>query len=125
MTLPELLNMLREVESTIRKEKPVLYTSETRKKRKAEKFLKKGKGKGRPGKARVAKKDPTKDKGQCFHCGKDGHRKRNCKKYLAEKAKQKLGEASSTFMISLHLSDSYDNTWVLDTSSAYHIYNSL
>ena len=28
-------------------------------------------------------------------------------------------------MISLHLSDSYDNTWVLDTGSAYHICNSL
>ena len=28
-------------------------------------------------------------------------------------------------MISLHLSDSYDNTWVLDTNSAYHICNSL
>ena len=73
VTLPELLNMLREVESTIKKEKPVLYTSETRKKRKTERSLKKGKGKGRLGKAKVAKKDPTKDKGQCFHCGKDGH----------------------------------------------------
>ncbi|CAL9126540.1 unnamed protein product, partial [Musa textilis] len=51
--------------------------------------------------------------------------KRNCKEYLAERAKQKLGEASSTFMISLHLSESYDNTWVLDTRSAYHICNSL
>ncbi|CAL9083517.1 unnamed protein product [Musa acuminata var. zebrina] len=36
--------------------KPVLYTGETRKKRKAERSLKKGKGKGRPGKAKVAKK---------------------------------------------------------------------
>ena len=64
VTLLELLNMLREAENTIRKEKPVLYTGETRKKRKAEKSLKKGKGKGRPKKAKVAKKDPTKDKGQ-------------------------------------------------------------
>ena len=125
VTLPELLNMLREAESTIKKEKPVLYTGETRKKRKAERSLKKGKGKGKQGKAKVAKKDPTKDKGQCFHCGKDGHWKRNCKEYLAERAKQKLDEASGTFMISLHLSDSYDNTWVLDTGSAYHICNSL
>ncbi|RWW47239.1 hypothetical protein BHE74_00046780, partial [Ensete ventricosum] len=58
-----LLNMLREAESAIKKEKPVLYISETNKKRKASKILKKGKGKGRLGKVKVAKKDPTKDKG--------------------------------------------------------------
>ena len=125
VTLPKLLNMLREAESTIKKEKPVLYTSETRKKRKAERSLKKGKGKGKLGKAKVAKKDPAKDKGQCFHCGKYVHWKRICKEYLAERAKQKLDEASGTFMISLHLSDSYDNTWVLDIGIAYHIYNLL
>ncbi|URE14807.1 hypothetical protein MUK42_36055 [Musa troglodytarum] len=39
--------MLREAESTIKKEKPVLYAGETRKKRKAEKTLKKGKGKSK------------------------------------------------------------------------------
>ncbi|CAL9131960.1 unnamed protein product [Musa acuminata var. zebrina] len=43
-----------------------------------EKSLKKGKG--RSDKANVAKKDPTKDKGQCFHYGKNGHWKRNNKK---------------------------------------------
>ncbi|CAL9176369.1 unnamed protein product [Musa hybrid cultivar] len=50
VTLPELLNILREVESIIKMEKLVLYTGETRKKRKAEKSLKKDKG--RPGKAK-------------------------------------------------------------------------
>ncbi|RZS17371.1 hypothetical protein BHM03_00049505 [Ensete ventricosum] len=53
VTLPELLNMLREVESAIKKEKPVLYISETKKKRKANKIVKKRKSKGRPGKAMV------------------------------------------------------------------------
>ena len=57
-TLLELLNMLREAESTIKNEKPVLYTSETKKKRKTENSLKKGKGKSRPSKSKVAKKDP-------------------------------------------------------------------
>ena len=82
VTLPKLLNMLREAESTIKKEKPVLYTGETRKKRKAENSLKKGKGKGRPSKAKVAKKDPAKDKGHYFHYSKDGHWKRNYKENL-------------------------------------------
>ncbi|RRT36517.1 hypothetical protein B296_00034766 [Ensete ventricosum] len=64
VTLHELLNMLREAESAIKNEKPVLYIGETKKKRKASNTLKKGKGKGRPGKTKVAKKDLTKDKGQ-------------------------------------------------------------
>ena len=63
VTLPKLLNMLREAERTIKKEKPVLYTGETRKKRKAERSLKKGKGKGKSGKAKVAKKYLIKDEG--------------------------------------------------------------
>ncbi|RZS24610.1 hypothetical protein BHM03_00057696, partial [Ensete ventricosum] len=105
MTLPELLNILREAESAIKKEKPVLYIGETNKKRKANKTLKKGKDKGKPGKVNVAKKDPRKNQGQCFHCGQDGHWKRNCKDYLIDKVKQKLGEASGIFMISLHLLD--------------------
>ena len=77
VTLPELLNILREAKSTIKKKKLVLYTSKTRKKRKLEKSLKKGKGKGTPSKTNVAKRDPVKDKGQCFHYDKDGNRKRN------------------------------------------------
>ncbi|RRT31255.1 hypothetical protein B296_00048803, partial [Ensete ventricosum] len=48
VTLPKLLNMLREAESVIEKEKPVLYIGETKKKRKASKILKKGKGKEIP-----------------------------------------------------------------------------
>ncbi|KAJ8511698.1 hypothetical protein OPV22_002132 [Ensete ventricosum] len=125
VTLPELLNMLREAESAIKKEKSVLYIGETKKKRKANKILKKGNSKERPSKAKVAKKCLVKDKGQCFHYGQDGQWKRNCKDYLAEKAKQKLEEASGIFMISLHLSDFHNNTWVLDTGSVYHIYNLL
>ena len=70
MTLPKLLNMLREAKSTIKKEKLVLYTSENRKKRKVEKSLKKGKGIGKLGKVKIAKKDKTKGKGQYFHYGK-------------------------------------------------------
>ncbi|RRT49801.1 hypothetical protein B296_00021571, partial [Ensete ventricosum] len=62
VTQPELLNMLKEAESTIKKEKLVLY-GETTKKRKANKTLKKDKGKERSDKTKIAKKDPTKDKG--------------------------------------------------------------
>ncbi|RWW17996.1 hypothetical protein BHE74_00009637 [Ensete ventricosum] len=63
VTLPKLLNMLREANSTIKKEKSILYAGETKKKRKANKILKKGIDKGKLGKAKVAKKDPV-DQGQ-------------------------------------------------------------
>ncbi|RRT45677.1 hypothetical protein B296_00033203 [Ensete ventricosum] len=65
VNLPELLNILREAESVLKKEKPIFYIGETKKKRKVSKTLKKGKGKKRPNKANVTKKDPTEDKGQC------------------------------------------------------------
>ncbi|CAL9076301.1 unnamed protein product [Musa textilis] len=45
VTLPELLNMLREAESTIKKEKPVLYTGETRKKGKLRRPLRRARAK--------------------------------------------------------------------------------
>ncbi|RRT61718.1 hypothetical protein B296_00020000 [Ensete ventricosum] len=93
VTLLELLNMLKEAKSVIKKEKPVLYIGETKKKRKTNKTLKKGKGNEKLGRTKVAKKDLTKDKGRCFHYGKDGHWKRNYKDYLTDKAKHKLGEA--------------------------------
>ena len=44
VNLLELLNMLRDIESTIKNEKQVLYASETKKKRKAEKSHKNDKG---------------------------------------------------------------------------------
>ncbi|RRT52811.1 hypothetical protein B296_00030547 [Ensete ventricosum] len=117
VTLLGLLNILREVESAIKKEKPVLYIGETKKKRKTTKTLKKGKGKERPGKVKFAKKYQGKDKGQCFHYSQDGNWKRKYKDYLVGKARQKLGEASGIFMISLHLSYFHDNIWELDTGS--------
>ncbi|RWV92776.1 hypothetical protein GW17_00044815 [Ensete ventricosum] len=61
VTLPKLLNMLREADIAIKKEKPILYIGETKKKRKASKTIKKGKGKERLGKAKVVKKYLTKD----------------------------------------------------------------
>ncbi|RWV95869.1 hypothetical protein GW17_00041461 [Ensete ventricosum] len=53
-------------------------------------------GKERLCKAKVAKKDPAKDKGQYVHYGKDEHWKRNRKDYLTDKAKQKLSKASGS-----------------------------
>ena len=37
----------------------------------------------------------TAPKGTCFHCGQDGHRRRNCKAYLGS-LKKKASNAPST-----------------------------
>ena len=65
--------MLKNAEGTMKKERLVLFVAENNKKRK--KFFKKGKGKNkRTNKTKVVKKkELVKDKGQCFHCNKDGH----------------------------------------------------
>ncbi|RRT68258.1 hypothetical protein B296_00008339 [Ensete ventricosum] len=98
--------MLREAESTIAKEKSVLYIGQTKKKRKVDKSLKKGKGKGKLDTAKVAKKDPTKDKGHCFYYVKDGHLKRNYKEEIVypcipdPDGEDEGGQASSSLAIS-------------------------
>ena len=46
VTISELLNMLREVESTIKKEKPVLYTGETKKKERQKNPLRMARARG-------------------------------------------------------------------------------
>ncbi|RRT77132.1 hypothetical protein B296_00002276 [Ensete ventricosum] len=90
VTLPDLLNILKEAKGTIKKEKSVFYADEIRNKRKVEKSLKKGKGKGKgkgkSKKSKVTKKDPRKGKGQCYY-GKNEHYKSNYKEYLVEKIK--------------------------------------
>ncbi|RZR75566.1 hypothetical protein BHM03_00062209 [Ensete ventricosum] len=50
--------MLRKAESAIKKEKPVLYIGETKKKMKGSKTLKKGKGKGKPSKVKYPHDGP-------------------------------------------------------------------
>ncbi|RWV78917.1 hypothetical protein GW17_00060026 [Ensete ventricosum] len=65
---PRVVNLV----SLVSSKKLVLYIGETNKKRKANKTLKKGMGKNKPSKTKVAKKDHAKDNDQCFHYGKDG-----------------------------------------------------
>ena len=92
VSLAELLNMLKIAEGTLQKEKPNVLMIGKTKKRKAGQALKKGKKKLMKIK-QAEPKDKVKAKGQYFHCKKEGHWKRNCKIYLLEKTKEKLGEA--------------------------------
>ena len=73
-------------------------------------------------KATLTKKDDN-DKGTCFHCGVKGHWKRNCKKYLNEKAQRKHDGAPSIYMIDTYLSSRDSASWVLDTGCTSLICN--
>ncbi|CAA0827628.1 cysteine-rich RLK (RECEPTOR-like protein kinase) 8, partial [Striga hermonthica] len=122
-SLPEPVNMLKTIESTIKKDKSVLYIGSSSKS-KAE-ISKKRKKKG---KVPVSNKKANNNKGnnkvnlksnqECYHCGKNGHWKRNCKEYLASL------KSSGIYFVEVNLSVN-DSSWVLDTGCGSHICNEL
>ena len=72
----------------------------------------------------VAKKKvkETSSKGTCFHCGKEGHWKRNCKAYMESKKKVACDAPPSSGIYVIEVNTvSYGNLWVLDTGYGSHI----
>ena len=87
-----------------------------------------GMSEGVPSTASLTK--PEKPPGTvCYYCKEDGHWKRNCTKYLADKAKGgSTTSDSGTIVINvidIYLSGSTGSTWVYDTRSIVHICNSM
>ncbi|WJX67634.1 hypothetical protein P8452_52084 [Trifolium repens] len=97
-TLPELLSMLRTAEQNLKtKGKSILIVSDGKKHH----------------------KKPNNQGGNCFYCGKTGHWKRNCPKYLEDKKKGVDPTTSGIFVIEINLSTSTSS--VLDTGCGSHI----
>ena len=63
------------------------------------------------GKARVAALDEMKTDAKCFHYGKMGHWKRNCKAFLESLPKKKYDDASTSgiYVIEINTSTVNDN----------------
>jgi hypothetical protein len=127
VSLPELLNMLRTAENTLSKEKgkAVMMVSSSKSTgkssgtKKNKKTIVKKKNMKAKGKAKKSSKAEAKSEVKCFHCGKAGHWKRNCKIYL-EKIKNDAGP-SGVFIVEINLSSKDSLAWVLDTGCVSHI----
>ncbi|KAK2421692.1 secreted RxLR effector protein [Trifolium repens] len=124
-TLPELLSMLRTAEQNLKsKGKSILMVSNGNKHHKKPKKQGgkwKGKGVAKPKESPPALKPSGSiaKEGNCFYCGKTGHWKRNCPKYLEDKKKGVAPTTSGIFVIEINLSTS--TSWVLDTGCGSHI----
>ena len=67
--------------------------------------------------------EKTSSKGFCFHCGQDGHWKRNYKAYLESKnlVAYDAPSSSGTCVITVN-TVSLNNIWVCDTSCSSYIW---
>ena len=103
-------------------------SSNNKKKRKNNK----GASTGRPKKKQAAPKESDKKKGskekkpkgKCFHCGVDGHWKRNCNKYLSELKEKKKGKFD-LLVLEANLVEVDSQSWIIDSGSNTHICSSL
>ncbi|XP_074576281.1 uncharacterized protein LOC141832800 [Curcuma longa] len=89
-TIPELINMLKTIEPSVKNEKKAVMLVDSSKKGSKRKATRQNKGKKK--KAKVT--EPA-SKGPCHHCGKMGHWRRNCKAYLETVKAKKASDAAS------------------------------
>ena len=130
-TLQELFSMLKQAEVEIKKENLVLAVTKTTDFKKSGKKAR-GKGKSKGNKQVAATSEAPKPKAKagvkCFYCKGDGHWKRNCTKYLADKKAGKIAAPEKGIcdihIIDVYLTSARSDTWVFDTGSVAHICNS-
>ena len=113
-TILELINLLKTVESTLMMEGKTVMLVNSSNSKKGSKNKKKRKITKQKGGAAKKKVKETSSKGTCFHYGKEGHWKRNCKAYMELKKKVACDAPtpSSIYVIEVNIV-SYGNLWEL------------
>ena len=121
-TIPELINLLKIVEPTLVKEGKTVMLVNSSSSRKGSKNKKKRKITKKKGVAAKKKVKEASSKGTCFHCGKEGHWKRNCKAYMESKKKVACDAPTPSGIYVIEVNTvSYGNLWELDTGCGSHI----
>ena len=126
-TIPKLFTMLKSVKVEINKEHQVLMVNKTTS------FKKKGNGKkgnfkknGKQVATHLKKPEARpKPETECFYCKGNGHWKRNCPQYLADKKDGKVNKGIfDIHVIDVYLTRVRSSPWVLDIGSFAKISNS-
>ena len=125
-SLPELLNMLKIVESHIKKEKALLLFEGKTSKKKLDFMGSKKAPNPKGGKMKMKGKKVSKQ-GTYFHYGNTGYWKRNYKLYLATVKAGANDAPKGMYEIHIFLSLCFFNSdsWILDTACGSHICKSL
>ena len=114
-SIHELINLLKTIEPTLKKESKTMMLVDSFGSKKSYKNKKKRKITKQKEGATKKKAKETSSKGTCFHCGKKGHWKGNCKAYMESKKKVAYGAPSSSGIYVIEVSNvSHNNLWVLD-----------
>ena len=121
-TISELINLLKTAEPTLMKEGKTVMLVKSSNYKKGSKSKKKRKIIKQKGGAAKKKVKETSLKRACFHCGNEGHWKRNCKAYMESKKKVAYDASTPSGIYVIEVSTvSYGNLWVLDTGCGSHI----
>ena len=117
--------MLKNAKQNIKKSTPVLLVQKGKGKGGVGKGKPKPKSKGKvgpkpKGNEPKAPKPKLQKEGNCFHCNKPGHWKRNCLLYW-EELKKNGGGASTSGIFVIEVNLYISTSWVLDTGFGSHI----